>query len=224
MTTNTIKVIDNFLPDDSLIDKMVEYLERNLQASPRKGIYTSLGWENSYKASQVGKTIEITDGYAEEDEWVVKEIGKFINLVEEAIEEEFGHPAGLVNGNYQKMIAGSSNGMHSDTTDLMGNPLQPDGEPEEMEWSGLFYFNECGADFTGGEIFFPNQDMMISPKRNQLVIFRGDFDHIHEVKEITSGERKNFCFFYGREGNISQDRSFFTVQDEGYDSPGSWAN
>lgn len=220
---NTVKIIDDFLEDEESLDLMVEFLERNLQASPRFGIYTSLGWPNSSMASKVGKSSDIIDHYDEKDKAIVKAIGNFIVKVEEAIEKEFGEPAGLVNGNYQKMIAGSSNGMHSDTTDLEGNPLQPDGEPEEMEWSGLFYFNECNKDFTGGEIYFPKQELLIAPKRNQLIIFKGDFDHIHEVKEVQSGERKNFCFFYGKEGNISSDKSFFTVADDGYDNPGSWA-
>lgn len=220
---NTVKIIDDFLEDEESLDIMSEFLERNLKASPREGIYTSLGWPTSFMASQVGKTTDIIDSYDEKDENAVKLIGNFIIKVEEAIEKEFGKPAGLVNGNYQKMIKGSRNHMHSDTTDLKGNPLQPDGEPEEMEWSGLFYFNECNKDFTGGEVYFPKQELLITPKRNQLIIFKGDFDHIHEVKEVTSGERKNFCFFYGKEGNFSSDKSFFTVADGEYDNPGSWA-
>lgn len=222
MEKNTVKVIDNFLEDESSIDAMMNLLDKRLKPSPRFGIYTGLGWKDSETASKAGIEIDIFEGYEVSESAAVKLIGDLIVKVGEAIEKEFGEPAGLVNGNYQKMITGSSNGMHSDTTDLKGGPLQPDGEPEEMVWSGLFYFNTCNEDFFGGEIHFPKQQLTVAPERNQLVIFVGDFDHIHEVLPVTSGERKNFCFFYGKKGNTSSGKSFFTVQDDGYEDPGSW--
>jgi predicted 2-oxoglutarate/Fe(II)-dependent dioxygenase YbiX len=111
------------------------------------------------------------------------------------------------------MNEGAFNPLHSDTTNLDGTPLQPDGTPEELEWSGLLYLNNNGEDFEGGTIYFPKQDVEILPKAGDLVLFPGDVHHVHEVPEVTKGKRKNLVFFYGREGVVGSDKNFFDLEN-----------
>ena len=49
-----------------------------------------------------------------------------------------------------------------------------------------YYFND---DYEGGELYFPNIDLIIKPKKNQLVLFPSNFVYSHEVKPVTSGTR-----------------------------------
>jgi Rps23 Pro-64 3,4-dihydroxylase Tpa1-like proline 4-hydroxylase len=52
--------------------------------------------------------------------------------------------------------------------------------------STVIYLNN---DYVGGEIFFPEQDIIISPSVGDLIIFPGNLNYPHEVKEILSGNR-----------------------------------
>lgn len=57
-------------------------------------------------------------------------------------------------------------------------------------WSGhlsvLAYLND---DYDGGELYFPDQDVTVKPKRGSIVTFPGNAHYIHGVKEITGGVR-----------------------------------
>jgi hypothetical protein len=99
--------------------------------------------------------------------------------------------------------------MHSDSTKLDGSTFRDDGVPEELEMSAILYLNSSGADFTGGEIEFPNQKLKYAPVKGSLIHFRGDLEHKHFIHDITSGVRAALILFYGRAGNVSED-IFFT--------------
>lgn len=52
--------------------------------------------------------------------------------------------------------------------------------------SSVLYYND---DFDGGEIYFPNQDLLIKPEPGLFVCFPANDDFPHGVKEITNGYR-----------------------------------
>lgn len=56
----------------------------------------------------------------------------------------------------------------------------------------LIYF--VNDEYEGGEIYFPDIDLTISPKKNQLLIYPSNLIK-YEVKEILSGEQYLFCLF-----------------------------
>lgn len=56
----------------------------------------------------------------------------------------------------------------------------------------LIYF--VNDDYEGGEIFFEEQGVTISPKKNQLLIYSSNSVE-YSVKEITSGEQYLFAVF-----------------------------
>lgn len=57
-------------------------------------------------------------------------------------------------------------------------------------WSGhlsvLAYLND---DYEGGELYFPDHDVTIKPKRGSIITFPGNAHYIHGVKPITNGIR-----------------------------------
>jgi len=63
-------------------------------------------------------------------------------------------------------------------------------------YTTMLYLNE---DFEGGEIYFPQYgDFDIKPKPGMLVIFSGDFHHLHGVREIKKGVRYTNTAFWSR--------------------------
>jgi hypothetical protein len=201
-------VVDNYLSDD-LVQELVSFLDPLLRETPREAMRGALGYETSAIAASVGNGTPAVLGFeGTSSESTVRALENLYKRVQLSMEEYFGVEMDLVNCNYQEMSKGGSNPLHSDSTKLDGSPWRDDGVEEELEFSALVYLNTVDVDFTGGEIEFPLQDILVKPKAGQLVYFRGDVDHIHEVKTVTSGLRKVLVFFFARKGNISSVQFF----------------
>jgi hypothetical protein len=201
-------VVDDFL-DPDLVKELVEFLDPLLKDTPRQAMRGALGYETSAIASSIGRGTPAVVGFeGTPSEKTVRALESVYDRVRLSMEEYFGIEMDMVNCNYQELGEGGNNPLHSDSTKLDGTPWRDDGIEEELEFSALVYLNSVGTDFTGGEIEFPLQDILIEPKAGQLVYFRGDVDHIHEVKTVTSGLRKVLVFFFARKGNVSSVQFF----------------
>jgi hypothetical protein len=210
-------IVDNYLSDD-LVEELVSFLDPLLRDTPRESMRGALGYETSAIAASVGSGIPAVGGFeGTKSESTVRALEDVYKRVRLSMEEHFGVEMDMVNCNYQEMSKGGNNPLHSDSTKLDGSPWRDDGIEEELEFSALIYLNSVDVDFTGGEIEFPLQDILIKPKAGQLVYFRGDVDHIHEVKTVTGGLRKVLVFFFARKGNISSVQ-FFADDVAGGDS------
>lgn len=89
---------------------------------------------------------------------------------------------------------------HIDYLDETFTPSQfPEGYTMEQEmvdqymryfttkhFTTMMYLND---NFTGGEIFFPHENLEIKPKPGMLVLFSGDASLPHGVRQITEGTR-----------------------------------
>lgn len=64
---------------------------------------------------------------------------------------------------------------HVDTMSSEGNHI-----------ASVYYIND---DYTGGEINFPDHNLEIKPKPNSLIIFPGNENYLHEVREIVGNDR-----------------------------------
>jgi hypothetical protein len=74
-------------------------------------------------------------------------------------------------------VAGKSGSPHIDAIEL---------EPF-IEYSSVIYLND---EYEGGEIYFPNQNFSIKPKKYSAIFFPGnDMEYLHGVSEIISGNR-----------------------------------
>jgi hypothetical protein len=62
------------------------------------------------------------------------------------------------------------------------------------QYTSMLYLNE---DFEGGELFFPqHNNFSIKPKTGMLLVFSGDINHMHGIKQIQSGTRYTNTTFW----------------------------
>lgn len=71
-----------------------------------------------------------------------------------------------------------------------------DGSPNPFptyDINSLFYYND---EFEGGELYYPDHDIVIKPSPGLAVAHPGDVFYLHGVKMVTSGERFTTPSFY----------------------------
>jgi hypothetical protein len=81
------------------------------------------------------------------------------------------------------------------------NPLHIDnyGEEYENDYSAILYLNDS---YSGGAVYFPDQELTLKPKPGTLVAFVGTEELKHEVQEVTGGNRVNIiCFLTERKND-----------------------
>jgi hypothetical protein len=72
----------------------------------------------------------------------------------------------------------------------------PNGNPNPFpnyDINSLIYYND---NFEGGELYYPEFDLIINPKPGLAVAHPGDINYLHGVKKIISGERFTTPSFY----------------------------
>jgi len=71
-----------------------------------------------------------------------------------------------------------------------------DGSPNPFptyDINSLIYYND---DFEGGELYYPQHDLIVKPKPGLAVAHPGDINYLHGVKKVISGERYTTPSFY----------------------------
>jgi hypothetical protein len=71
-----------------------------------------------------------------------------------------------------------------------------DGKPNPFptyDINSLFYYND---NFEGGELYYPDHDLIVIPKPGLAVAHPGDINYLHGVKPVISGERYTTPSFY----------------------------
>lgn len=63
----------------------------------------------------------------------------------------------------------------------------------DNDLTAVVYYNEG---FGNGELFFPQHDVSVTPHKGLVVTYPGDNEHLHGVKEVTSGVRYTTPFFF----------------------------
>ena len=70
------------------------------------------------------------------------------------------------------------------------------GEPNafvDYDLNSLFYYND---DFEGGDLYYPQHDIVVRPKPGLAVAHPGDVNYLHGVTMITKGHRYTTPSFY----------------------------
>lgn len=201
----SVSITKNYI-SEAAAERFCKFLDSHSRTTQRPEIINALGYSDSLEASTVDETTGVILGNKEDTNF---ELGRLFREIKEKAQGIFHLELDLCQSNYQLMLPGGSNPMHADSVNLDGSPIQPDGTPEEIEWSGLLYLNSYGKDFTGGEIVFPEFGLNLKPELGDLVLFKGDITHRHGVNTVESGERKNIVFFWAKRGNVSSGRMFF---------------
>ena len=80
---------------------------------------------------------------------------------------------------------GDSHIAHADNERREHGRWVPNHTPQR-DYTGLAYLND---DFTGGELVFPDLDVVIAPKPGLLVGFRSNHKFVHAVPKVLSGKR-----------------------------------
>jgi hypothetical protein len=93
---------------------------------------------------------------------------------------------------------------HTDILDIHDNDYENESLDEQLRrfpylWSGhcsvLVYLND---EYEGGELYFPDLDFGIRPKKGMLIAFPGNLYYTHGVAPVTSGTRytlSQWCYF-----------------------------
>jgi predicted 2-oxoglutarate/Fe(II)-dependent dioxygenase YbiX len=71
-----------------------------------------------------------------------------------------------------------------------------DGSPNPFptyDLNSLLYYND---DFEGGELYYPQHDLVIKPEPGLAIAHPGDINYLHGVKMVTKGERYTTPSFY----------------------------
>lgn len=81
----------------------------------------------------------------------------------------------------------------------------------DRDVSVVYFLND---DFDGGELFFPNLDLLVEPAAGTLVCFPSDHNYIHGVKPVTSGRRYTVVTWMRVQGMPSVDEINQMTMDE----------
>jgi hypothetical protein len=187
-SANNIKVIDNFIELDDLkvIQKFLPTIDEwmdageNQYADDGTCIYDASYWADRQCSWDILQRINIE---------VFNIIDKYIEKMKQFLEQSFN--VGLSNRPpvIIKWRPGMEQRPHADkqTNDGKPNPFPT------YDINSLFYYND---NFEGGELYYPNHDLTVSPKPGLAVAHPGDINYLHGVKPVISGERYTTPSFY----------------------------
>lgn len=124
------------------------------------------GWHTTHPGSTIkpiGDSIDIT---------LKEDIGTFFSNFTEI--KGIGHMRRLIDGEFMYL--------HKDG----GSP----DNPEPIVFGVAIYLND---DFTGGELSYPELNLILKPKPRNMVVHRAEYSH--EVLPVTSGNRYSITTF-----------------------------
>lgn len=206
-----IHIIENYISKDTC-NFIVNSFKEDLVPAPRELYYTTqvnLGVLEAYKVKPSNPVRNYTDN-------INKNISTDIltllcQMMSKTVSDFYQEEYILKTICYQKMIQGAKNTMHADNLYFNKDGNVIERETEKMDRSGLLYLSE---EYDGGELYFPNQNFTLKPKSGMFVFFEGNTDVIHEVKEITRGDRTNIVSFFWPAENAGKDIPVVPNEDE----------
>lgn len=204
-------VLKNYFSKEE-VELISSFPNRTRKPSGNVFMLGAFGYENSLKASQLSMENPIAQlsGNPEDDKSILKFTEAALLVVKE-MEQFFDLELSMTNCNYVVLLPGADIPVHADDSHLDGTPYHED---EETEYSAIVYLNTSGVDYTGGEIFFPLQELTVKPEAGMVVFFKGDYHRPHGVSLIEAGERKTIVIFCARGGNVSE-RPLFSDEHSG---------
>lgn len=143
-------------------------------------IYDASYWNNRQCSSQILKRISPE---------IYSLIDKYIDKMATTIQSTYGCTVSNRPPCIIRWFAGIEQRPHADKQ-------MPDGSPNPFptyDINSLFYWND---DFEGGELYYPQHDIVVKPKPGLAVVHPGDIHYLHGVKPIISGERFTTPAFY----------------------------
>jgi hypothetical protein len=183
--TKDIVIYENFL-DAKTSDKIIQVL--NKHANKGSISWMPISFYESYSSVLPKDNDEevISIGLSPN---IFSDIEKSISVAVATVHDL--DPSTIVKIGYhtQKWEPGAYARKHSDNTDQHGNS----GAFTRSRYAAFLYLN---ADFEGGILQFPDQNISIVPQIGMLAVFDGGFNNMHEVSLIKSGVRYTIGSFW----------------------------
>ena len=199
--------LKNIIVENNLLDKKeIDIILDLLKNSSDKNELLPNGEGCDYRKDGSPVCIEATQLYSLDN----AALNSLILKSKKNIEYNFGQRFYL-----QTPISGRTWGVgdfqspHSDSEYNNSNLVIDEGLPEGewanhiprflSDYSSLFYLND---DYDGGELFFPEFNLTITPKLGDLITFPTNSMFIHAVKEIKCGTRYNILLKWFRKTTL----------------------
>jgi len=171
-----LKVIQKFLPT------IKEWMDagENQYADDGTCIYDASYWADRQCSWDILERINIE---------VYNIVDKYIQKMKQFLEQSFNVGLSTRPPVIIKWRPGMEQRPHADkqTNDGKPNPFPT------YDINSLFYYND---DFKGGELYYPDHDLVIAPEPGLAVAHPGDVNYLHGVKPVISGERYTTPSFY----------------------------
>jgi len=90
------------------------------------------------------------------------------------------------------LLSGDSHIAHADNEQRKRGRWVPNHTPQR-DYTGLAYLND---NFTGGELVFPDREVVIIPKPGLLVGFPSNHKFVHAVPKVRSGKRYSLPIWF----------------------------
>jgi len=187
-SSNNIKIIKNFIELDDLktIQKFLptinEWMDagENQYAEDGTCIYDSSYWQNRQCSYDILSRINLD---------IYNLIDKYIIKMQWFLENQFKVRLTVRPPVIIRWFPGLEQRPHADKQ-------LNDGSPNPFptyDLNSLLYYND---DFEGGELYYPQHDIVVKPKPGLAVAHPGDVNYLHGVKMVTKGERFTTPSFY----------------------------
>jgi hypothetical protein len=185
---DNILIVKNFVDKEDLkkikqfLPKINKWIDAGESQYTEEGVctYDAKYWKNRQCSGDI--ILELNPSiYNLIDKYILK----MKNLLENYFSVElYSRPPVLI-----KWFAGLEQRPHADKQ-------LSDGSPNPFptyDLNSLIYYND---DFEGGELYYPEHDIVIKPEPGLAVAHPGDIHYLHGVKKIISGERWTTPSFY----------------------------
>jgi hypothetical protein len=179
MEKNELKTLSKFAKTLNTWDKTETHYNENGTV-----IYEAEYWKDRVATEQTLLKV---------DPSIPRTIRKMMKRLMPVIEDHFNVKIEPTSPTIVKWLPGQYQHPHADKELHEG----PDaGTPNDFPYydlASLFYLND---DYTGGELYFPKQNIQFKPKPGAAYFFPGDMNYIHGVTEVKKGIRYTCPFFW----------------------------
>ena len=186
--SSNIKVYKNFIDEEDL-KKIQDFCptisewdnsEPSVFAEDGTCLYNAEYWSNRQCSSPILKKLNV-------EVWEI--IDKYVDKMARQIEADYGLLVEKRSPVIMRWVAGNEQQPHADKQLNTGEP----NAFINYDINSLFYYNN---DFVGGELYYPQYDIKITPEPGLAVVHPGDINYLHGVTRVESGERFTTPSFY----------------------------
>ena len=166
-----ITVLDNFISEKDAAT-LISEMNHPSEVNPYPEYYSKRYGGTAFPYNRTVMDLLIKYGHKSND------IHKSLN--------GFAKPIYVFKGFGSHWVEGTHGDLHIDAQD-----------PEAfIEWSTIIYLNDP-SEYGGGEIYFPNQEVIYKPRKFSAVFFpSAGSEYIHGVNKIISGHRYTALFMH----------------------------